>query len=311
MEQSLLIKNKLFESLDTFVNELDLTIDYLGKNIIPSIKKYIQTIKKDETCYKSFLEYTVVHLKEYETQISGVLFSKKKIKSEYYNFLNDITLFNNILHFKVFSEESKNTKKDLIKYIYSTYMSCVLLSQTDIQTKSDLSNRLTEFVTNIQQTADSIKQENIKVDNKIKNAMIVDNKMQDIFKQFQDSPTTQQQLPQGDFGGLMQSILGNKEILDIATDISKKMQSSQMNPMAMLSSLMSGNIENSPLQGLVEEIQQKVESKITSGEINKEALENQAKSVMESVSTNGANMNSMDGMSDLINNMMKNMQNNF
>ena len=106
----------------------------------------------------------------------------------------------------------------------------------------------------------------------------------------------------------MESLLGNKEILNIATDISQKMHSQQLNPMSMLSSLMSGDIENSQLQGLVEEIQQKVEDKINSGEINKDSLEDQAKNIMGTISNNSDTLNSMPGMSSLINNMMKEMK---
>ena len=114
----------------------------------------------------------------------------------------------------------------------------------------------------------------------------------------------------GDLGGIMESILGNKEILNIASDISQKMQTQQLNPMSMLSSLMSGNIENGPLQGLVEEIQQKVENKINNGEINKEQLENQAKNLMGSIGTNPSALNSMPGMADLIQNMVKDLDKN-
>ena len=86
------------------------------------------------------------------------------------------------------------------------------------------------------------------------------------------------------------------------------MHSQQLNPMSMLSSLMSGDIENSQLQGLVEEIQQKVEDKINSGEINKDSLEDQAKNIMGTISNNSDTLNSMPGMSSLINNMMKEMK---
>ena len=107
----------------------------------------------------------------------------------------------------------------------------------------------------------------------------------------------------------MESILGNKEIFNIATDISKKLNEQQLNPMTMLSSLMSGNIENSPLKGLVEEIQQTVENKINSGEIDKIQLTNQANNIINSVAQNQSHLNAIPGMSNIINNMMKDTQN--
>jgi hypothetical protein len=327
-----LIKTELFKNVDSLLNELDLTMDFLDPQIIPSIRKYVKLLNSDQEEFKTFLEYTTHHLGSFQPKISAVLFSDKKIKSDYYNFLNSILLFNKILNFRVFENEAKNTKKGLIKYLYSIYMSSVFLHQTmspeDSATQDEsevLTNKLAEFVGKIQNEAETaLKEEDIKPvkatssKHKRRNAISY----------------AQSELPQidpsilaglsgegmagimggmggtggmGDIGNIMESILGNKEILNIATDISQKMHSQQLNPMSMLSSLMSGNIENTPLQGLVEEIQQKVESKINSGEIDKEKLEDQAKNIMGSITSNPSALNSMPGMSDLINNMVKDM----
>jgi hypothetical protein len=99
----------------------------------------------------------------------------------------------------------------------------------------------------------------------------------------------------------MTSILKNSDILNIATDISKNMQDQNMNPMTMLSSLMSGNITNSPLQGLVESIQEKIGDKIDSGQIDRNELESQAQSIMNSLG--GV------GMADLVKTMSEKMGN--
>ena len=97
MEQ--LIKTELFKNIDAFINEIDLTMDYLESSVIPSTRKYVDLLKTNDTEFSSFVEYTHNHLQTYEVQISAVLFSNKKIKSDYYNFLNDITLFNNLINF--------------------------------------------------------------------------------------------------------------------------------------------------------------------------------------------------------------------
>ena len=327
-----LIKKELFKNVDSFLNELDLTMEYLDKQVIPSIRNYMKTIDSDKEEYNKFLEYTTLHLGSHESKISAILFSNKKVKSDYYNFLNGITLFSNILNFRVFEHESKNTKKGLIKYIYSIYMSSVLLHQTHTEAnqqtqeyleenKKDeadvLTNKLAEFVDKIQKEAETaLKQEDIKVSksssSKHKRRNAVSHGRVDLNHPDQGILGNLGNLSNlgggsGELSNIMESLLGNKEILNIATDISQKMQSQQLNPMSMLSSLMSGDIENSPLQGLVEEIQQKVEDKINSGEINKDSLEDQAKNIMGSISNNSGALNSMPGMSSLINNMMKEM----
>jgi hypothetical protein len=313
-----LIKKELFKNVDAFLNELELTMDYLDPQVIPSIRKYMEKIDTDKEEFNKFLDYTTQHLGSFESKISAVLFSNKKIKSDFYNFLNGVTLFSNILSFRVFENESKNTKKGLIKYLYSIYMSSVFLNQTkDTTNETDiLQNKLSEFVSKIQQEAETALQaEDIKQNkpsssskHKRRNAISVGHSNLP-----HPDPSILAGLGGnlgGGMGDIMESILGNKEILNIATDISQKMQSQQINPMSMLSSLMTGNIENTPLQGLVEEIQQKVEDKINTGEIDKSKLEDQAKSIMGSITSNPNALNSMPGMSDLINNMVKDMEKN-
>lgn len=293
-----LIKKELFKNINSFINELELTMDYLGQETISNLKKYIHSIKKNSDDFKTFVEYTNTQLSQFEPQISAVLFSNKKIKSDYYNFLNDICLFNNLLNFKVFENESKNTKKGLIKYLYSIYMSCIFLNQdlindNDKDKDKELQSKLTAFINKIEKEAqEALKETDIKTSTKKSTRHQRRNAISD----------------QGDLNNVMDSILGNQDILNIANDISKKMQSQQLNPMTMLSSLMTGNIENTPLQGLVEEIQQKVEAKIDSGEINKEKLEEQAKSIIGSIHNNPSALNSMPGMTDLIGNMVKDME---
>lgn len=323
MSENNLIRLELFKTVDKFMNEIELTMDYLDKNTVSSVRKYMEEVDKNEDKFKQFVEYTNLHLKTFEVQISAVLFSNKKIKSNYYAFLNGVSLFNNILHFRVFENESKNTKKDLIKYLYSMYMSCVFLSkdQDELSNESVLNDRLNEFVLKIRNEAETaLKDEDIKQPrNKVRrNAIVADDKMKELLANMPNMPGMSGNplagIPgmsgMGDIGNIMESILGNKEILNIATDISQKMQTQNLNPMTMLSSLMSGNIESGPLQGLVEEIQQKVETKINSGEINKENLENQAKNIMGSISSNPDALNSMGGMSDMIKNMVNELEKN-
>jgi hypothetical protein len=337
MEQTNLIKLELFKTVEKFVNEIDLTMEHLDKHTIPNIKDFMEKINKDTLLFKEFVEYTSTHLKTYQDKISVILFSNKKVKSSYYNFLNEIVLFNNKLSFNVFENESKNTKKDLIKYLYSIYMSCVFL-QGETPNESELNERLKQFVDNIQNEAKTVKDEDIKQpkNKQRRNALIVDDKMKDILSHKlqntqsnslsdisgmlsgMDMSSMSSMLAgmgdmggvggMGDMGNIMESILGNKEILNIASDISQKMQTQQMDPMSMLTSLMSGDIANSPLQSLVEEIQQKVETKINNGEIDKENLENQAKSIMGSISSNPAALNSMGDMSELIKNMVNELE---
>lgn len=292
-----LIKTELYKNIDGLLNELELTMDYLDPQIIPSIREYIKNIKNDKEEFRVFITYTNDQLGSYESKISAILFSNKKIKSSFYNFLSGVSLFNNILHFRVFEDESKNTKKELIKYLYAIYMSTSFLNLkiSEESNPDELTQQLEEFICKIKKEAEvTLKDEDVKdEDTKVKR-----NKKREMNNN-QLSDTT---LP---MGNVMESILGNKEIFNIAADISKKLNEQQINPMMMLSSLMSGNIENSPLQGLVEEIQKTVEHKINSGELDKSQLTNQANNIITQITQNQSALNAMPGMSSIINDMMR------
>jgi hypothetical protein len=298
-----LIKTELFKNIDGLLNELELTMDYLDKQIISNIRKYIKKVKNNQEEFNEFITYTTKHLGSYESKISAILFSDKKIKSSFYNFLSEVSLFNNLLQFKIFENESKNTKKELIKYLYVIYMSTSFLNfklSNDESNPDELTKQLEEFICKIKTEADTtLKDEDIKTNKNKKDTNL--NNTKDIWL---DNNDTSQSM-----NNIMDSILNNKEIFNIATDISNKLNERQLNPMTMLSSLMSGNIENSPLQGLVEEIQQTVENKINSGQIDKSQLTNQANNIINSISQNQSHLNAIPGMSNIINNMMKDTNN--
>lgn len=285
-----LIKIELFKNIEAFINEIDLTMDYVTDCTIKQIKKYLEIIKQDTCKFDEFITYTYTHLYTFETKLSSI-FSKNKVNSSYYIFLNDIILFDNLLHFNVFQNEVKNTKKDFVKYLYNIYMSVVF-----INTKGDnITQELTTFISKIQNEANSLNESEIKFKNR-RNALKPPTHPLDLSTII---PSMTGGTENTDLNTLMSSLMGNSEIFNIATNISKQMQDQQINPMTMLSGLMSGNVENSPLHGLVSSIQEQVEQKINIGEINKDELESQAQSIMNSIGGNGMDMAGMAGMAGM------------
>lgn len=323
-----LIRIELFKNIDSFVNELSLTIDYLDTN---DIQKYIIKIKEDQIEFDNFIKYTHDTLNNFETQLSSILFSKKKINTTYYIFLNDIVLFNNLLHFKIFEHEVKNTKRDFVKYLYNIYMSIVFINGGNNQ-------ELKTFIKKIENESKNLKDSDIKKERlKHRRNAIHELKLPSTSQSSSFIPSTSPSsssmhpsspMPQFDLSKLMSgtngsplndfmsSILGNTDILNIATDISKQMHDQQIDPMAMLSGLMSGN--NNELQGIVTSIQEKVDIRINSGEINKAQLEEQSESIIKSLGNipgipgmpdiaNMANITDMANMTDFIKKMTENM----
>jgi hypothetical protein len=248
-----------------------------------------------------------------------------------------------LLHFKIFENEVKNTKKDFIKYLYNIYMCCAFLGKACFG--ESLSEKVSTFVEQIKKDANEAiilpqqkKESHVRLQAPVQPLQPLQQRevvheafsenLNELMGKMNGIPgmtgipgmpemntTMMNTMMNGMMSGMgsgsgsgmpngindiMSSILGNQNILNIASDISKQMHTQNINPMEMLSGLMSGNIENSPLQSLVGEIQQKVELKISSGEINKDELETQAQSIMNNINTNG--MNSVPGIAELINN---------
>jgi hypothetical protein len=335
------IRNELFKNIENFTNEIDLLFDYIPKETVQKINLYIKDIKKSEDNLNNFLDISYDRLKEFEVDMSCVLFSKQKIKTQRLNFMNEMRLYplgeEFLLNLDVFNSENKNTKKSLLKYVYNIYMTCSFLRRDS----KDPSESLNEFVLNIERevqeararedalNAPKIEDENENEDEH-KNKELIPRYNNNSHKYKNTMPNTmpvdlvsnlQSLLSSGFSGGLpgggslpggmdkmMSSLFNNNEIMGLATDIAEQMKTQQINPMSVLTEMMSGNMnnlsENSQFGKLMGDIQQKVESKINSGQINKELFEQEAKNVLENVNKEN---NDMPGLSDIMANMMKNM----
>jgi hypothetical protein len=78
------------------------------------------------------------------------------------------------------------------------------------------------------------------------------------------------------------SLLQNNALMNMATELTKDLQESNVDPMVIMSSLIGGK-PNAEVNKLVGNITKKLEQKINSGEINKQELETQAKSMMNAI----------------------------
>jgi hypothetical protein len=310
------IRNELFKNLENFTNEIDLLFDYVPKEVVQKISVYIKSIKGSDAQLNNFLDVTYDFLKEYEVDMSFVLFSKQKVKTQRLNFMNNMKLYpldnsEFLLNLDLFNLENKNTKKSLLKYIYNIYMTCSFLRK---EGSDNTSNSLNEFVSTIQKEAQKEAQE----------ARVQEEaRAQEEFEAHVEEQETSQfnlqsllastggasGLP-GGMDKMMSSLFNNSEIMGIATDIAEQMKTQQINPMSVLTDMMTGNInnlsENSQFGKLVGNIQQKVESKFNSGEIDKAHFEQEAKNILENVNKENLS-NSMPGLSDIMANMMKTM----
>jgi hypothetical protein len=86
----------------------------------------------------------------------------------------------------------------------------------------------------------------------------------------------------------------NGEIMNLATDLSRDIQSQNIDPMMLLSSIMTGKPDDR-VQNLITNISSKIETKINSGEIDKDILEQQAQTILSSVQGSNGDVTKMFG----------------
>jgi hypothetical protein len=276
------IKDELFKTLTQFINEIELSFEYIPVDKIKEINEKINQLRNDSVLFSNFAKETYEHLKNFEDSFRIVM-SGQKYKSDKLNFLNDISFFD--LKFDAFRDESKNTKKSLVKYLYNIYMAVALNME-------DASEQLLEFIQAAQaaqaaQMSEATSSSSTSK-NRSKNARShklghlgnLDNLSN--LNNFGNLGNLGNMKGMKGMQDVMASLLGNKEIMSLATEISAQIKTDNLNPMSMLSGLMSGKVDGQ-LGNLMGRIQEKVESKMNSGEIDKAAFEEQAKNIFEKV----------------------------
>lgn len=259
--ENLNIEDALFTTLDNFVNEIELSFDYISESTRENLKKEIAHMKENREMIKQFNEY----LSQFTEKICKVQFAQTKLKSEHYSFLNDIKLFDTF-SFSQLKNENKGTKRSLINYLYSFYvLSCA-------------SENNEEAIRLVQELAKNVKQET---------AMVSETQKLNIPKDIRKLQTKlrKNKGAMSEMNNLVSELMGNKEIMSIATDISKEFQNKKIDPNKMLSSIMSGNMNSPEFKNIFDTVSNKLEEKINDGSIDKEQLESQANSLLSKMGT--------------------------
>jgi hypothetical protein len=246
------IVTKEFElNLSQMIAEFDLVFDYLDKNVIKNLYTYKTKISNDDTFKTQEMKTFVEIMKPYKDILAKLIVPNIKIKTHEFDFLNHLVLFDNVLDFKVFADENKNTKKTLVQYLYNMYMSCILVDLPF----DNASLEMTSFIEMIQSRIPK------PVENKQRRKNKSDNTQLD---------------------GIFNSLLSNPDIIDMAKDLTQDLQEQKIDPMTLMSSIMTGKPDKK-LESIVSKITHKLENKISTGEINKEDLEAQAHNIINIV----------------------------
>ena len=286
-----MVEAELRENLKKFFNEIDLAFDYVPKSDVEKLNAFLKRLHNENVT--KFTSTILEKLKQYEEKISYIVMSKTKLKSSHFSFLNEVVLFNDILDFSVFANENKNTKRTIVNYLYNMYMSSFVLQSAfaDMSNIEDFTKHINQFVSNLKVQNEKQNEKPSEIVHEIvpcrtdgfaigkvpKNSSIdLGNILSSI------TGTGMQSGGLGGFGSVLQSLMGNKEIMNLASDLSKDIQNQNLDPMTLLSSMMSGK-PNSAIDNLVSNITGKIEKKINDGDIDKDLLQTQAQSILKNL----------------------------
>jgi hypothetical protein len=273
------IKGEFINILVQMVNEFDLVFDYVDKSHIKKLKKYIKTLVKSDTLEQQMNEYND-YMSKYEKNMQSII-NTKKIKTQDLEFLNEIQLFDGF-KFDVFKDENKSTKKTIVQYLYNMLMSCQFsmtykTNKDNLVEESDALKKFTELMS-LKFNEESQTHEQSQTHEKSRHTPRASSSRTRGNPSLPSLPLDQL----GDIGNVFNNILANKDIMNLATDISKDLENQKIDPMTIMSGLLTG--KPSPmLNNLVNKITSKLETKINSGEVDKNVFEEQAKNILNAV----------------------------
>lgn len=265
-ESAQLVKADLIKTITSMLNEFDVAFDYIDKDTLSKAKDVVSSMSTDQDTLDTFVKDTLAQLQEYSGEMASVVLATGKLKSSSFNFLSNVRLLQ--VDFENFVQENKNTKKTLVNYLYNIYMACLILS-FNFDSNVDLSSINTQMQGFIDQLKDQVPAGSSAGTQSVSRRRAR--------RQMQGNGGSSSGIDQ-----MMSNIFGNSNIMEIATDISRDLEKEKIDPLTLMSSIVSQR-PNAKLNNLLANISNKIENKINSGELDKEELEKQAQSVLNNV----------------------------
>jgi hypothetical protein len=101
-------------------------------------------------------------------------------------------------------------------------------------------------------------------------------------------------------GNPLENLLNNKQIMDLAGEISRDISQSNIDPMSMISGLLSGNGGGEEFQNFMEKITSKIDKKMNNGELDKDKLNQESESIIKSLGIDTTGDIDMSTITDLL-----------
>lgn len=266
-----ILKTQLLKILNDFIREIDLSFDYISVN---KTKAFIDSCHTNDIKFKDCYTIILNELKD----IKDKLYLHEKTKTAELLFLNNVKLFD--INFEAFKDESKNTKKTLVNYlkefyITSNFLRCIseLSDQEKKQDNSLLFNEIQDMINTL-----TIEPNHTEIIRHPRSTKINDDNIHSL-------------PPMDNLLGTLNSFMNNKEIMNLTKELSSEIQMNDIDPMSMMNSLLSGNLDDSKFSGLLSKITDKISNKIQNGDIDKDLIERHANDFMSQISSNSDLMN--------------------
>ena len=280
------LKTQLLKITGDFLREIDISFDYIDKKTVSNAKKNLNISIDNDIKFKEF--YTDIYNTLKTHKENGHLDLQQKVKTRDLEFLNDLKLFN--IAFREFNDEKKNTKRTLVNYLNEFYIisNFLKLSQGGDCTES-LFNEITTIVQGLMKHSTTTEGSGEQQTNSVLTKSNVTGKgkeLNNILDNLDTIDTNDLSAATGINFSSFDNLLKNKEIMNIATELTNEMENLQIDPMSIMSSLMTGNLNDNKIGSLISSIGAKLTNKIDSGAINKAELEEQAKMFMTDISSN-------------------------
>jgi hypothetical protein len=260
-----ILLTNLSQTFEKFICELELSFEYISSEQ----REKLQSLTTVESFQQNpdLLHQLNSGLSQYSEEICKIQFAKTKISTNDYKFLKNIKLFD-FFSFEMFLPENKNTKKSLVNYLYSFYI---------FSSASEENTEALEMISKIEkQLAEQEKNRDVGSSSGSQKSK---KQLKQVTKNLRKNPNAMNEVNK-----LMSDLMGNKEIMSIANDVSKQFQEKNIDPSKIMSSLLSGNLNNPELKSIFENVSSTIEQKINDGSIDKNALESQTNSIMSQIS---------------------------
>lgn len=125
------IKDHLIKSIFKFSFEIEVGFENIDGAIKTNLNKFVKDIEK-ETVFESWVEKEYKNLSLYSDKLKTVCDKMKrneKIQTNEFDFLNEMTVFNDILELKIFKDENRSTKKDICVLMYNVYKTLQIIKK--------------------------------------------------------------------------------------------------------------------------------------------------------------------------------------